>query len=191
MAHERQHDVFQFAFAHLPVADQDPRLRHQLADLLRDLVNALHAVVHEVHLAAAFQFLLDGALDQLLVPLRDHRLDRHAILRRRLDHAHIAQSQQRHVQRARNRRRRHGEHVHFFAQLLQPLFVAHAEALLFVDDHQPEVGELDVLREDAVGADQDVDLSVVHLLDDFFLLLRRAEAGDHLDLYRETRRSVA
>ena len=31
-------------------------------------------------------------------------------------------------------------------QLLQPLFVAHAEALLFVDDHQAEVLELDVLR---------------------------------------------
>jgi hypothetical protein len=27
-AHEPQHDVFQFALGHLPVADVDPRLRH-------------------------------------------------------------------------------------------------------------------------------------------------------------------
>jgi hypothetical protein len=37
--------------------------------------------------------------------------------------------------------------------------VAHAEALLFVDDEQAEVLELEVLRQDAVGADEDVDFA--------------------------------
>ena len=139
----------------------------------------------EINLAAALQFLLDGRADQLVVPAGDHRLNGHAVLGRRLDHAHVAQPHQRHVQGARNRRGRHGQHVHFFAKLLQPLLVAHAEALLLVDDHQPEVGELDVLREQAVRADQDVHLAALDLLDDLLLLLGGAEAADHLDVDRE------
>ena len=163
------------------MAHDDARLGHQFAHLGRDLVDGLHAVVDEVDLAAAFQFLLDGGADQLVVPGGDDRLDGHAILGRRFDHAHIAQADQRHVQRARNRRGRHGEHVDLLAQLLQALFVAHAEALLFIDDQQAEVGELDVLREQAMGADQDVDLAGLDLLHDFLLLLAGAEAADHLD----------
>ena len=45
----------------------------------------------------------------------DHGLDGQAVLGRRLDHAHVAQADQRHVQRARDGRGGHGEHVHFFA----------------------------------------------------------------------------
>ena len=42
--------------------------------------------------------------------------------------------------------------------MLQALLVRHAEALLLVDDHEPEVGELDGAVEHPVGADQDVDI---------------------------------
>jgi hypothetical protein len=86
-------------------------------------------------------------------------LDRHAIFRRSFDHAHVAQADQRHVQRARDGRGRHGEHVDLLAHLLDALFVADAEALFFVDDEQAEVGEFDVFRKDAVGADEDVDFA--------------------------------
>ena len=99
----------------------------------------------------------------VFVPGGHDSLDRHAIFGRRLDDAHVAQSEQRHVQRARNRRGRHGEHVHLFAKLLQPLFVAHAEALFFVDDHEAEVVELHVLREQAMRADHDVDFAGLEL----------------------------
>ena len=44
-------------------------------------------------------------------------------------------------------------------QLLEALLVHHAEALLFVDDDQPEIAEDDVLLQDAVRADDDVDLA--------------------------------
>ena len=66
----------------------------------------------------------------------------------------------RHVQRARDRRGRHRQHVHRLAHLLQPLLVRHAEALLFVDDDQAQVGELDVLADQPVRADEDVDLAL-------------------------------
>ena len=116
VAHEGQHDALQLALRHLAVADQDARLRRHLAQLVGDVVDALHAIVHEVDLPAALQFFLDGRAQQLLIPRGDHGLDRHAIFGRRLDHAHVAQAEQRHVQRARNGRGRHGEHVHLFAQ---------------------------------------------------------------------------
>ena len=93
------------------------------------------------------------------IEVRHHGVDRQPILGRRLDDAHIADAQQRHVQRARNRRGAHGEHVHVLAHLLQPFLVAHAEALLFVDDQQPEIAELDVFRKQPVRADGDVDFA--------------------------------
>ena len=44
-------------------------------------------------------------------------------------------------------------------ELLEPLLVLHAEALLLVHDHQAQIAELHVLREQAVGADGDIDLA--------------------------------
>ena len=135
----------------------------------------------EVDLPAAFEFDLDGRANELLVELRDDGLDGHAVLGRRLDDAHVAQPDERHVQRARDRRGGHAEHVDGGAHLLQPLLVAHAETLLFIDDEQAEVLELEALRQQRVGADEDVDLALLGLLEDVLLLLRGAEAREHLD----------
>ena len=68
------------------------------------------------------------------------------------------------------------------AHLLEAFFVVDAEALLFIDDEQAEVLELEVFGEQAVRADEDVDLAVGDLFEDLFLLFRGAEAGDHLDV---------
>ena len=173
------------------MADDDTRLRNQFLQLRRNLPDAVHAVVHEIDLPAALQFLLDRRLNQLVVPTRDHRLNRHAVFRRSLDHAHVAQPDQRHVQRARNRRRRHGQHVDLLAHLLDAFLVPHAESLLLIDNQQSEIGELQVLRKNAMRSDQNVDLPGFRFLQNFFLLLRIAEAADHLDRDRKRPRSAA
>ncbi len=85
------------------------------------------------------------------------------------------------MQRARNGRGRHGEHVHFFLELLQLFFVAYAEALLLIHDHQSKIGELDVFREQPMGADEDIHLPRLNPLLNFFLLFRAAKAADHFD----------
>ena len=64
---------------------------------------------------------------------------RHAVDRRRGDEAHFADAGERQLQRARDRRGRKRQHVHVGAQVLQALFVLHAEMLLLVDDHQAEI----------------------------------------------------
>src|SRR5437764_10381928 len=51
-----------------------------------------------------------------------------------------------------------GQHVDQLAQLLQLLLVLHPESLLLIDDYEPQVLERHVLREQPMGADQDVDL---------------------------------
>ncbi len=42
----------------------------------------VHAIVNEVHLPAAAQFLFNRRLDQLLMEMRDDGIDRKAIFRR-------------------------------------------------------------------------------------------------------------
>ena len=101
--------------------------------------------------------------DKLLVELGDDGLDGHAVFGRGLDDAHIAEADEGHVQGARDGRGGHGEDVDGGAHLLEAFLVADAEALFFIDDEQAEVLELEVLREQAVGADEDVDLALRRL----------------------------
>ncbi len=104
---------------------------------------------------------------QLLVVGTDVGADRAPALGRGLDHRDVAQPGEAHLQRARDRRRRQRQHVDLQLQLAQQLLLAHAEALLLVDDHEPELLRAHVAREQPVGADQDVDLA-------------RGEAGERL-----------
>src|SRR6201987_85628 len=73
--HEREHHALQLSFGHLAVADDDARLRHELTNLRRHLVDRLDAVGDEVRLAAALELYLNRRADQLLVELRDDGLD--------------------------------------------------------------------------------------------------------------------
>src|SRR5208283_975470 len=191
MPHEGEHNTLQFALRHLTVAHQDARLRSHLADLVRDLIDALYPVMHEVDLPAALQFFIECRAQQFFIPGRNHGLDRHAIFGRSLDDAHVAQTQQRHVQGARDGRCRHGQYVYFFAQLLEAFLVTHTEALLFVYDHQPQIAELDVFRQYAMRADDDINLTGLDFRDGFLLLLGRAKTAEHLDLDRECRKALS
>ena len=86
---------------------------------------------------------------------------------------------------------RHRQHVDLLPQLLDLLLVRDAEALLLVDDQQAEIAELDVLRQQPVRADDDVDLAGGEIRRAIsFCSALRAEAADHVDAHRETRRSA-
>ena len=97
----------------------------------------------------------------LLVEARHDRAHGAAVERRRRDGRQIAQPADRHLERSRDRRRRQREDVDVRAELLDPLLVRDAEALLFVDDEEAEVLEVDVLRQEAMRPDDDVDLAVL------------------------------
>ena len=77
------------------------------------------------------------------------------------------------------------------AQLLDLLLVGDAEALLLVDDQQPEVAELHVLRQQAVRADDDLDLARREVLERLLLLGLRAEPADHVDAHGKRGEALA
>ena len=136
------------------------------------------------HLAAPADLMLDRVHDHgLLVGLHD-RLDRVAVGGGGLDHREVARTGQRHVKGPGNRRGAHRQDVDRLAHPLEPLLVLHPEALLLVHDHEPEVLEHDVLLEQAVGADQDVDLPRRQGRQDLALFLARAKPAHRLDCHR-------
>ena len=71
------------------------------------------------------------------------------------------------------------------------LLVLDAEPLLLVDDDEAEVLGRDVAREQAVRADEDVDLAGEEAGERGLLLLVGAEAREHLDLDRVGREPLA
>ena len=188
---EVQHYPLQFAFRHLPMGDADARLRHQSLQLVVHAADALDVVVQEIHLAAARELALEGFAQQCVVPGVDEGLHGQAVGRRGGDDRQVAQPAHRHVERARDRRGGQGEQVHVRAQRLQRFLLAHAEALFLVYDHQAEVLEPHVRLQQAMGADDHVELAFGELLQlgvDFFL---RLEARQHFDLQRPVGEAVA
>ena len=163
---ERDHHALELLLGHLPVRDRDPHLRSQRLDQPAGAVDRLDPVVDVEHLPAAVDLAADRVLDQLLVELRHPRDDRRAVPRRGFDEAHLAESHEAHLERARDRRGGQGQHVDARAELPEALLVADAEALLLVDHDQAQVGERDVLRQEPVRPDHDVDPAVGDALDD-------------------------
>ena len=98
---------------------------------------------------------------------------------------------ERHLERARDRRGGHREHVDVRPHLLQPLLVRDAEALLLVDDQQAEVREAHIAAEQPVRADHDVDLARRDVGDHDLLLVGVDEPREHLDRHRERREPFA
>jgi hypothetical protein len=143
---EIAHDVLELALAHLPVRDVDARLGQELHERRLDGLDSVDVVVQEIDLPAALQLAQRRLADERPAVARDEGLDREPALGRGGDHGEVAQTLQRHRERAGYRRRGEREHVDLGAQRLQALLLAHAEAVLLVDNHQPEVLELDVAR---------------------------------------------
>ena len=173
------------------MAKFDPRLRAKLGDAVAHFLDRLHAIVQEIDLALALEFAIDRVADDPFVVAADDRLDREPIERRRLDRRHVFHADEREIKRARDRRGGKREHVHELEELLEFLFVQHAEALLFVDHDQPEILEKHVAGNDAVRADHDIDAAFAQELEHLLLLRRRTETAEHFDPHRIIEHALA
>ncbi len=183
---EVHHDALERLLRHLAVGNADAGLRHELLQALMHMLDAVDAVVDEEHLAAALDLALYGAADDGIVVLDDVGLHRESLGRWRLDDAHIARPDERHVQRARDRRSRQGQHVDAGRELAYLVLLLDAEALLLIDDEQAEILEFHAaLIQYGMGADEDVDLAARDLGERLALLLGRAEAADDIDARQE------
>ena len=131
--------------------------------------------MHEVDLSSTIELSHHGFNDEIVVERRDLRPHRQAVPRRGVNDGHVARAHERHVQRPRYGRRRHGQDVHRLPELLDRLLVNDTELLLLVDHEEPQVLELNVLLNEPVRAYDDVQLPSAQPLQDFLLLLLRAE----------------
>ena len=170
---------------HLPVRGGDPGLGHEPAELRGRVVDRGHPVVDVEDLAVAQQLAPDRGRDLLLVVGADVGQRRVPLLGRGEDRRELADAGEAHLQRARDRRRRHREHVDVRAQPGDVLLVLHAEALLLVDDDEPEVLPRHAGLQQPVGPDDDVDGPVGQPADRRVGLLARGEAGEPLHRHRE------
>ena len=182
---EIDHHLFEVALGHLSVRDGQFGLWDDLSEPGSDVLDVLYAVVDEEDLSATAQFPHHCVADQLAIEPRDSGFDGQAIFRWRLKVGDVAQAQQPHVQRPRNGRGGHRQHVDGSAERLQAILHLDAEPLLLVDDHQPQVLKLHVLLCQPVGADDDVDLPGCQAADDGGLLLAGGETREGGDLERK------
>ena len=146
--------------------------------------------MQEVNLAAAFEFTQYRFANEAVADRGDESLDGQTALRGSGDDRKIAQTFQRHCQRARNRRSRQCQHVHFRAQRLELLLLAHAEAVLLVDDGQPKVLELYATRKQLVRADGNVDFTFRQAFQRGGCVLGRAETRKLRNLDRPVGKTV-
>ena len=179
------HDVLDLLGVHLPVGVGDPGLRHQFLHLFRHIRDRGHMIVDKIDLSVPGQLSADRLPDGLLIVLHDKGLDRKPVLRRFLQDAHIPDPGEAHVERARDRRGRQRQNVHFLAQLLDLLLMGDAEALLLVHDQQAQVFKGDILRQEPVGSDHDINSAVPETLHGFRLLGPAPEAAHEVDPDRE------
>ena len=142
--HEAGHGAVQRRDPHLAVRHVDGRFAHQPAHSFGSGVDGLDPVVQKEHLAAPVQLALAGLRDKVVAPRDEVGDDGHAVAGRGTDDRQITDARERQVEGPRYRRRRERKHVHRRAEPLQPLLLADPEALLLVDDHEPQILERDV-----------------------------------------------
>ena len=165
------HHTFQLPLGHLPMGHRNACLGQQLFKLGAPVLNRLHLVVQKVDLAAALEFAQHRLADHAIALGAHKGLDRQASLWRGGNHTQVTQAFKRHAQRARYGRGGERQHIHLGAQRFHGFFVAHAKAVLFVNDQEPQVFEMRVLAQQLVGAHHDVNRAVCHTFEcggDFF-----------------------
>jgi hypothetical protein len=142
-------------------------------------------MVYEEDLPVPRKLFLNGPSNQRFGKGSDHRLNRQAVLGGRFDNAHVAQADERHIERARDGSRRKRQHVHIQLQFLKALLVRHAEALLFVHHQQPQVVKLHVFGKQPVRPNDNIHLARLHSGKHGFLLARGAEAAEQFHAHGE------
>ena len=79
------------------MADDDARFGNEFCDESREGVDGLDAIVNEIDLTIASEFVFDGVADQIFAEGGDDGLNGEAVAGRRFDQGHVPQADQRHV----------------------------------------------------------------------------------------------
>ena len=124
--------------------------------------------------------------------MRDEGANRLAVRRRRLDHREIADAEHRHVQRARNRRRGHRQHLApaCGSCLMRSLSTTPKRCSSSITS-SPSFGNSTSLAAGDACRRRCRPCPAPYVVDDLLVLLVAAEARDHLDAHRIVLEAVA
>ena len=178
------HHPAQLALAHFSVGDADGDIVSQeLADAPGGGFDILHPVMQVVYLPAPVQLPAHGLGQNAPVMLQHIGLHRLTVPGRLLDGGHIPYARKSHIQGSGNGGGREGQGIHLGRALSELLLGCYAEALLLVDDQQPQVVEGHIFLQQLMGADEQVHLTLGGALQNFLHLLGAAETAQHLHRY--------
>ena len=173
------------------MTDDDASLRHECLNRIGNAPKIRDAIVDDERLTLACELTLQCLLNSSLIPRNHLRHNCATIRRRRCQGRDIAQSEHRHVQRSRDRRRAECQDIRCDSKLKQALFVFNSEALLFIDHDEPEILESHILRKNAVRADEDVDIALRSRFENDALLSICLESTQRLHAERIRAESIA
>ena len=138
----------------------------------RDLINVVHAIVYIIYLSAPSQLPMDRLTHHLIIIFHYIGLDRDTVDRRLLQHTHVADADQAHVERSGDRSRRKCQYVHVLLQLLDLFLMGNSESLLLVNDKKSQILKLNILRQDPMSSDHNIHKALLKALQRFFDLSR-------------------
>ncbi len=185
------HHPLQLALAHLPVTNGDARFRHQFCQPVGGFLNVFDVVIQVIHLAAAQHFAQDRLAHHQVVVLANKGFHRQTARRRCGNNRQIAHAAHCHIQGAWDRRGGQGQNVDVSAHRFDALLVAHPEAVLLVDNQQPQIFPLHVALQQLVSADQNINFAFACLFKDLRLLFGAAKTRQHLNAHRPVGEAVA
>ena len=175
---ELAHHALELALMHLTVSDRNAGFGDKLFEPKPRVLHGFDFVVKEVDLAAALQFAQDRLADRAVLVALHECFDGEPPLGSRRNDGEVADSFEAHRERAGNRRSRERKHVDFGADFPQKLLLAHAEAVLLVNDDESEVLEVHLVGKELVRADDDIDRSVGEAFERLRGFLPRTEARE-------------
>ena len=147
------------------MSDGDACVGDVFADEVCYLGESVDAVVDEEHLSVAAHLEVYGVDNHFFVEGVNLCLHWESVWRRCLYDAHVACSHERELQCSRYGCGAHGECIDVGLHLAQPFLDSHSELLLLVDDEQSEVAEFHCFPYQFMCAYDDVDASVLKVVE--------------------------
>ena len=187
---EVDHHLLKGRLGHLAVGDRDASIRNQFGNLGGNPVDGTHPVVHVKDLPLSQKLAADRRANLTLRVGPDKAQDRMPIFGRSSQSRHLADARDSHLQGARNRGCRHRQDVDVGLKFLESILVLNTKALLFVNDDEAEIFETDALREQPVGADDNIHGSVGEPGDRFARLFLRLKTTECSQMHGEPGKAV-
>ena len=179
------HDIFQLPLLHLAMGKGHVRLRHQPGNPGSHFHNLIHPVEHIIHLPFPGQLPIDGFPHNFFIIFHHVSLYGHTVHGRLLQHAHVPDANQAHMEGPGNRGGRQGKHIHIFLHLLDFFFMSHAKPLLLVNNQKTQILKYHVFGKYPVGANHNIHHAPLQILCGLFHLAGRTEPAHQIHPHRE------